>query len=157
MKKVLFLLAISAIVFPLKSDDAKKSQPSSATSIPPFFAVSPSTNTNAASLFQNINIDHEQQRKRMQYSAEYNRLNFQIAERMQQLFEENEELKKMRKEICDLQEKIDKILQEDAELKALYEKQKNLLPSFPAIPSATPAKEDAGKEKHAKDAKSSEK
>jgi hypothetical protein len=137
MKKVLFLFAISAFVVALQGENVDKDQPQATP--PPAFMVSASTNTNSAALFQNLNINPEQQRKRMQYRAEYEKLNYQVAARTEQLFQNNEELKKMREEICTLQEKIEKILKEDAELKALYEKQKNLMPPFPATSTMTPA------------------
>lgn len=101
-------------------------------------ASPPATNENitlpAKNMFQPSAIDPTLVRQSMQARSEYEDMNRKIIARMNQLYEENPEIKDLQAKMRELQKKVDALLAEDEELIKLKKKSQSIAPEIPTMP-----------------------
>lgn len=88
----------------------------------------------AKNIFQPLTIDPALVRQTMQARSEYEEMNRKIIARMNQIYEENPEIKDLQAKMRALQKKIDALLAEDEELIKLKKKSQSIAPEIPTIP-----------------------
>lgn len=88
----------------------------------------------AKNIFQPSAIDPALVRQSMQARSEYEDMNRKIIARMNQIYEENPEIKDLQAKMRELQKKIDALLAEDEELMKLKKKSQSIAPEIPTIP-----------------------
>jgi hypothetical protein len=101
----------------------------------------------AKNIFQPSAIDPAVIRQSMQARSEYEEVNRKVITRMNQLYEENPEVKELQAKMRELQKKIDALLAEDEELAKLKKKAQSIAPEIPSIPHKFTPPPSAGEKK----------